>query len=91
MQDHHPAITLLHQATYGILLFRIPHYGLMVSNIKQMLTGGKNHPQHYLLQQVSKKLDMLVRQLADFKNLIQDCKIVSFYETEQTRQLEHIY
>ena len=33
--------------------------------------------------------DSLHRQ-ADFKNLIRDRKIVSFYETEQTRQLEYV-
>jgi hypothetical protein len=31
---------------------------------------------------------LLASQLADFKNLIRDRKVVSFYETEQTRQLE---
>jgi hypothetical protein len=30
---------------------------------------------------------VLIHQLADFKNLIQDRKVVSFYEREQTRQL----
>jgi hypothetical protein len=29
-------------------------------------------------------------QLVDFKNLIRDWKIISFYETQQTRQLEWV-
>jgi hypothetical protein len=90
MQDDHPAITSLHRATYGMLLFGTPHRGLIVNDIEQMLAGGENHPRYYLLQQISNKSDMLVLQLADFKNLIRDRKIVSFYETEQTRRLEYV-
>ena len=52
-----------------------------------MLDGEKKHPRNALLQQISYKSDLLISQLADFKNLIRDRKIVSFYETEQTRQL----
>jgi hypothetical protein len=70
MQDNHPAITSLYWATYGILLFGIPHRGLMVSDIERMLEGQENHPRHHLLQQISNKSDILVYQLADFKNLI---------------------
>ncbi|QKX54876.1 uncharacterized protein TRUGW13939_01966 [Talaromyces rugulosus] len=87
MEDDHPAITSLYRATYGMLLFAIPHRGLLVSDIQQMLAGDKKHPRERLLQQISSKSDLLMHQLADFKNLIQDRKVVSFYETEQTRQL----
>jgi hypothetical protein len=90
MQDDHPAITSLHRATYGMLLFGTPHRGLMVNDIERMLAGQENHPRYHLLQQISNKSDILVHQLADFKNLIRDRKIVSFYETEQTRQLEYV-
>jgi hypothetical protein len=36
------------------------------------------------------KSDLLAFQLADFKNLIRDRKMISFYETRQTRQLEFV-
>ncbi|KAJ5264892.1 hypothetical protein N7505_007685 [Penicillium chrysogenum] len=62
MEENHPAITSLHRATYGMVLFAILHKGLVMDDIQQML-------------------------LADFKNLIRDRKVVSFYETEQTRRL----
>jgi hypothetical protein len=73
-----------------MLLFGIPHKGLVVDDIQKMLAGGENHPRSALLQQIRDKSDLLAFQLADFKNLIRDRKIVSFYETGQTRQLEFV-
>ncbi|KAM5358060.1 hypothetical protein ACJZ2D_015635 [Fusarium nematophilum] len=87
-EDDHPTIATLHRATYGMLLFGIPHKGLVVDDIQKMLAGKDNHPRSALLQQIRDKSDLLAFQLADFKNLIRDRKIVSFYETGQTRQLE---
>lgn len=58
-----------------------------MNDIQKMLSGQEKHPRNVLLQQISHKSDLLISQLADFKNLIRDRKIVSFYETEQTRQL----
>ncbi|GAM43571.1 hypothetical protein TCE0_056r18491 [Talaromyces pinophilus] len=87
MDEDHPAITSLHPATYSMIFFGIPHNGLVVEDIQQMLAGDGNHPREKLLQQISNKSDLLVHQLADFKNLIQDRKVVSFYETEHTRRL----
>ncbi|KAJ5963042.1 hypothetical protein N7501_007983 [Penicillium viridicatum] len=87
MEEDHPAITSLHRATYGMILFAIPHKGLVMDDIQQMLAGDQSHPREQLLKQISSKSDLLMHQLADFKNLIRDRKVVSFYETEQTRQL----
>lgn len=81
-------IASLHRATYGILLFATPHKGLLINDIQKMLAEQENHPRNALLQQINLKSDLLISQLADFKNLIRDRKIVSFYETQQTRQLE---
>jgi hypothetical protein len=87
MEEDHPAITSLHRATYGMILFAIPHKGLVMDDIQQMLAGDQSHPREQLLRQISSQSDVLIHQLADFKNLIRDRKVVSFYETEQTRQL----
>jgi hypothetical protein len=73
-----------------MLLFGIPHKGLVVDDIQKLLAGQDNHPRSALLQQIRSKSDLLASQLADFKNLIRDRKIVSFYETGQTRQLEFV-
>ncbi|PTB40427.1 hypothetical protein M441DRAFT_431873 [Trichoderma asperellum CBS 433.97] len=87
-EDDHPTIATLHKATYGMLLFGIPHKGLVVNDIEKMLAGQDNHPRSALLQQIRVKSNLLENQLADFKNLVRDRKIVSFYETRQTRQLQ---
>jgi hypothetical protein len=71
-----------------MILFAIPHKGLVMDDIQQMLAGDGRHARGQLLQQISSKSDLLIHQLADFKNLIRDRKVVSFYETEQTRRLE---
>jgi hypothetical protein len=89
-EDDHPAIGSLHRATYGMLLFGIPHKGLVVEDIQKMVAGQDNHSRRALLEQIRSKSDLLAFQLADFKNLIRDRKVVSFYETRQTRQLEFV-
>jgi hypothetical protein len=89
-EEDHPTIATLHRATYGMLLFGIPHKGLIVDDMLKMLAGKENHPRSVLLQQIREKSDLLAFQLADFKNLIRDRKIVSFYETVQTKQLERV-
>jgi alpha-beta hydrolase superfamily lysophospholipase len=87
-EDDHPTVASLHRATYGMLLFGIPHKGLIIDDIQKMLAGESNHPRQGLLQEIKSKSDLLANQLVDFKNLIRDRKVVSFYETGQTRQLE---
>jgi hypothetical protein len=71
-----------------MLLFGIPHKGLVVNDMQKLLAGEENHPRSALLDQIKDKSNLLAYQLNDFKNLIRDRKIVSFYETRQTRQLE---
>lgn len=70
-----------------MLLFAIPHKELVMDDIQQMSAGDKPHLREQLLQQISRTLDILVYLLVDFKNLIRDRNVVSFYEAEQTRQL----
>ncbi|CAG8221500.1 unnamed protein product [Penicillium salamii] len=87
LKEDHPAITSLHRATYSIILFAIPHKGLVINDIQQILDGDRHHPRETLLRQISSQSDILIYQLANFKNLIRDRKVVSFYETEQTKRL----
>jgi hypothetical protein len=81
-------IAALHKATYGILFFGTPHQGLLIDDIKQMVTQEDDHPRVDLLEQIEEKSDLLIYQLADFKNLIRDRKIISFYETQKTKRLQ---
>jgi len=62
----------------------------VVEDIQNMLAERETHPRNALLEQISHKSDLLISQLVDFKNLIRDRRVVSFYETEQTRQLEFV-
>ncbi|RDW59938.1 hypothetical protein BP6252_13025 [Coleophoma cylindrospora] len=87
-EQDHPAIVALHKATYGILFFGTPHKGLMIDDIQCMLGNDSHHPRHELLKEIEHKSNILKYQLADFKNLIRDRKIISFFETQQTRRLE---
>jgi hypothetical protein len=72
----------------GIIFFGVPHKGLAVANIRRVLRG--EHPRKSLLDQISIKSQLLAEQLANFKNIIEDRKIVSFYERQQTRHLEQV-
>ena len=85
-----PTIASLHKATYGMLLFGIPHRGLVLDDIQKMLAWKDGHPRRQLLEQIKQKSDQLASQLDSFRNIIQDRKVVSFYETRQTRQLEFV-
>lgn len=71
-----------------MLLFGIKHKGLVVDDIQQILIGQDKHPRNKLLQQIKSESDLLANQRVDFTNLIRDRKIVSFYETQQTKRLE---
>ena len=91
MEDDHPTIASLYRATYGMLLFGILHNGLVVDNMQKMLAGEDRHPRSALLEQIKEKSDLLASQLDDFRNLVRDRKIVSFYERRQTPQLQFVW
>jgi hypothetical protein len=81
----------LYKATYGIILFAVPHRGLVLDDIQKMLAMDGEHPRRALLEQIGRMSDLLASQLTDFKNITGDKKIVSFYEILQTRQLEFVW
>ncbi|OBU01690.1 hypothetical protein VE01_00202 [Pseudogymnoascus verrucosus] len=81
-------IAALYKATYGILFFGALHKGLVIDDIQRMVAGKDQHPRIELLEQIKLKSNLLLYQLTDFKNLIRDRKIVSFYEGQQTRRLQ---
>jgi hypothetical protein len=74
-----------------MLLFGIPHKGLVVDDIQKIVAGQDNHPRSALLEQIKSKSDLLAFQLMSFRNLIRDRKVVSFFEMGQTRQLEFVW
>jgi hypothetical protein len=73
-----------------MLLFGIPHKGLLVDDIQKMMAGQDEHPRNALLEQIRSRSDLLANQLVDFKNLLRGRKVVSFSETRQTKKLEFV-
>lgn len=74
-----------------MLLFGIPHKGLVVDDIQKMIAAKDvEHPRNMLIKQIQSDSDLLALQSDDFRNLIGDRKVVSFYETQQTRKLEYV-
>jgi hypothetical protein len=82
----HATIVALRKSVYAIMFFGTPHKGLLIDDMQRILAA--NHPRSNLLEQIRPGTDLGKLQLANFKNLTRDLRIVSFYETQQTRQLE---
>ncbi|KAI9688231.1 MAG: hypothetical protein M1822_001737 [Bathelium mastoideum] len=87
-ESDHPTLASLYRATYGMLLFAIPHKGLAMNDMKQMLDGQDKHPRKELIQQISDESSYLAFRFSEFRDVIRDRKVVSFYETRQTQQLQ---
>ena len=62
---------------------------MMTEDMLSMLSQD-NHPRGVLLAQINRSSEYLISQLADFKDLIRDRKIVTFFETQQTRKLQQV-
>ena len=88
-EEDEQIISSLYHATYGILFFAVPHKGMMTEYMLSMLSQD-DHPRAVLLAQINRSSQYLLSQLADFKDLIGDRKIVTFYETQQTRKLQQV-
>ncbi|KAJ8109396.1 hypothetical protein OPT61_g7492 [Boeremia exigua] len=85
-----PVVAALHTATCGLLLFGIPHQGLIVDDIEAMLAANKNKSRSALLDQLKIGSHALRSIQEPFRELIVDSgyKIISFYETHATPRLE---
>jgi hypothetical protein len=75
----------VYKSTYGMCFFGTPHRGMIIDDIKQMVSI--EHPRSDLLQSIEEKSTRLQEQLEDFKNILKGRKVVSFYEKKMTRGL----
>ncbi|KAF2635275.1 hypothetical protein P280DRAFT_412043 [Massarina eburnea CBS 473.64] len=75
-----------YNAMDAFFFFGTPHKGLSVQEILDMLVDP-NHPRVDLLGQIDSKNKFLGDQLRNFKNVLGDRKVTSFYETKLTRKL----
>ena len=67
----------------------MPQHGLDVEDMSQIM-GQEEHPRTGLLHQISTDSKELHHQLTDFKDILYDRKVISFYETEQSRRLQRV-
>jgi hypothetical protein len=51
---------------------------------------GDDNPRRELVEQLREKSALLQSQIADFRNLSRDYKIISFYEMQQSRRLKWV-
>jgi hypothetical protein len=72
----------------GIIFFGVPHKGLVVTDMRRMLPD--QHPRQELLDQISTKSQLLADQLANFKNIVENRRLISFYERQQTPGLKEV-
>ena len=70
----------------GILFFAVPHRGVDIEDLISIIAADA-HPRTTLLQHIQVSSELLKVQLQDFINALDTIKIVSFYETEQSRRL----
>lgn len=79
----------LSKATYGIFFLGVPHRGLRVDDMLDMLRCiHPNHPRQELVKQLQLDSPSLTSQRDRFMNLCHNYELVSFYELGQTRELE---
>jgi hypothetical protein len=77
----------MYKSTYGILFFGTPHQGSVKKALLKMIPVP-DHPRRELLNQISPDSEVLRMQLSDFKNIVGDRKVASFFETELTPEPE---
>ena len=72
-----------------MLMFGTPQKGILLDDIQQMISKNGIHLRSGLFD-LNRTFDLLANQLVDFKDLIRDRKVMSFYERRQTRRLEPV-
>jgi hypothetical protein len=84
VESVYPVKTELFNATYGILFFGTPHKGLDMNNIASLLT--LDSPRRDLIDSISQNAFQLTEQLRRFKEIVNNFKVVSYYEKLLTPQ-----
>lgn len=60
---------------------------MLLNDVRRMITAEEQHPRNLLLDQVETRSN---EDFALFTNIIEDRKVVSFYEQNQTRALKKV-
>lgn len=72
----------------GTIFFGTPHRGIIVDDILAMV--GEGSPRTELVKSIALGSDALKAELAKFIHCSEPMRIVSFYETTQTRKLAKV-
>lgn len=77
---------MIYTATYSVLLFGVPHRGLPVADTRKLMPDLDN-PRHALLDQIISDSEHTLSLVGDFKTIMENRQVVTFYETMPTKQL----
>ena len=72
-----------------MIFFAVPHRGIDLEDMIRIVGEGRQ-PRNDLLKQISLNSLDLRTQLKDFKLQLRDRKVVSFFETLQSRRLKFV-
>jgi hypothetical protein len=75
------------KATYAVLFFGVPHRGLFIEDVISMVKEESQQQRIPLLEEINRASQLITSELESFINLAVDLKILSFYETGQTRKV----
>ena len=87
----YPKFSDIHQSVKGIFLFGTPHAGLKVDDLRQMVDDD-DHQGQYILGQLRENSIFLDEQKDNLSRVWEafQGKVVTFYETRETRQMEKV-
>jgi hypothetical protein len=78
------------KATYALLFFGVPHRGIKLDDVVNMLEGESQAQGVSLVQEIIAASSEITIDVERFINLTMDMKIVSFYETGLTREVAKV-
>ncbi|KAB8345927.1 hypothetical protein FH972_022980 [Carpinus fangiana] len=81
-------VSTIYLATYGIIFFGVPHRGQIIEDIKILALHHEARERATFIEEIDRDSDFLYTQSNEVVDLLQDRRVVSFYETEGTRKLE---
>ncbi|KAF2458876.1 hypothetical protein BDY21DRAFT_282753 [Lineolata rhizophorae] len=75
------------KATYGMHFFGVPHNGIALDDVVDMVKDGSKPERVELVNEIINTAKSLTFPKENFKNMATNLKIVSFYETNMTKKV----
>ena len=90
------SLVSLLESLLGIMFFAVPHSGMDVEDMSQIM-GSSDHPRAALINHIRNDSEQLGEQREEFKDFLfhrqslsLNCKVISFFETEQSPRLQQV-